>query len=162
MGIYTPRVTNRAPGEDIVIGLDSRSRTEELYYAGQWLAENSKEDSKLMGDINVYEIFSGFFQFDVNVYPFWLRRLYLGSTQDILDMISKEDVEFGIYKHTHRYNELDYLIINNAFLRYYSDLFGELIASDNLKKFDEIPLLDKVYNNNEIQIYKIKRGNQNE
>jgi len=158
MGIYTPRITNRAPKEDIVIELDSRSKTKELYYAGIWLAENSENDDKLLGDMNVYEIFSGFFKYDVNMYPSLVKQLYLGNADDILDMIYWEDFEFGIAEHTHHYDKLHYFIINNAFLNYYSCLFGKPISSDNLNKFNEIPLLDKVYNNDEIQIYKIERG----
>jgi hypothetical protein len=158
MGIYTPRITNRAPNEDIVVGLDSRSKTEELYYGGLWLSENSKRGAKLLGDIDVFEVFSGQYEFDVNVYSFLLDKLYLGSGADILDLVYGENFTFGVYEHTYQDDSFDYLIINNAFFKYQSQLFGNPIDISNLKKLDDNFLLDKIYNNNGIQIYKIERG----
>ena len=158
MGVYTPRITNRGPGEDIVIGSDVRAKTEELYYSGLWLSENNAGGNKILGDITVFETFSGFFKFDVNSYQSSLKELYLGSEDDILDMIYWNKFEFGGYKHTLHYDKLDYFVINNAFSRYPSVVFGSPIFLDNAR-LDGITVLDKVYNNDEIQIYKIQRRN---
>lgn len=158
MGIYTPRATNRAQGQDIVMELDMRSQTKEMYYSGLWLSQNSEKGDKLLGDVNAYEVYSGFFGFDMHTYTSTLRRLYLGNESDVVGMINQKNFDFGTYKHTLKRDKLDYFIINNGFLKYKSLLFGNPLDEDALKKLDDINLLDKVYNNNEVRIYKLEGG----
>ena len=162
MGLYTPRITNRASDEDIIIGSDLRSKSAELYSSGLWLSENSKPNSNLIGDIDVYEIYSGFFQFEVNAFESSLSRIYLGDTSDILYTVTRNNIIFGGYRHTSYYDKADYFIINKAFSKYYSTVFGSPIDLDNVKELDKIDQLDRVYANDEIQIYKIERGNMDE
>jgi hypothetical protein len=160
MGTYTPRITNRAPGEDIVAGYDVRSLSKSLYYSGLWLrnSTNSSSKAKVLGDWDVHSVFSGFFGFDVNPYKLWMNALYKGNNQDILGMIYKQDFEFGSYIHTHHYDKLDYFVINKALINYPNLTFGDNVNLDNCKTLDSIPLLDKVYTNEDVLIYKIERG----
>ncbi len=162
MGVYTPRITNRALSDDVTIGSDQRSKTMEIYSSASWLAKNSGKGKNIIGDINIFEIFGGFFQFEVNPHDSYLKKLYFGSEGSILGLISKKDIWFGSYKHNLYYGKADYFVINRAFSRFYSEGFLYPVSEDNLKRLDSIALLDKVYSNNEIQIYKTGGNESNE
>ena len=156
MGVYTPRVTNREADEDVVVEIDDRAKTEELLYSAKWLDENSDGRSNLMGGLDVYEIYSGFFEFNVNFYPHWLRKLYSGNASRIIELTAK-NIEFGVYKHTFHFDKLDYFIIDKAFSKYRSKAFPSRIDFSNTEILNQIPLLDKTYSNDEVYIYKIER-----
>jgi len=161
MGNYTPRLTNRAPNEDIVAEHDARSQTSAIFHAGQWLLNNTHKDSdriRVLGDWDIYSVFSGFFSMDVNPYPLWLTALYKGDREAKIEMIQKNNFEFGSYFHTHHYEKLDYFVVNSALTTYPSLTFGEPMHVNSLGDLDNIYLLDKVYSNEEILLYKINRG----
>jgi len=161
MGNYTPRITNRAPAEDIVAEYDARSMSRGLYQAGYWLGsktERGVNNFRVLGDWDVYSVFSGFFGVDVNPYPLWLNALYLGSREDIQYMIEKENFEFGSYAHTHNYAGLDYFVINKSIAVYPSLTFGDAVGMGAVRVLDSVPQLDKVYSNNDVILYKIERG----
>jgi hypothetical protein len=161
MGNYTPRITNRAPAEDIVAEYDERSMSRGLYQAGYWLGSRTERGVKsirVLGDWDVYSIFSGFFGIDVNPYPLWLNALYLGSREDIHHMIEKENFEFGSYAHTHNYAGLDYFVINKTIAVHPSLTFGDAVGLGAVRVLDSVPQLDKVYSNDDVILYKIERG----
>jgi len=155
MGMYTPRLTNRAPMEDIVIGADIRSKATELYASGQWLSEYDP-GARVLGDSDVFEVYSGFFRLDVNTYQTNLKRMYQGDEDVVRSLILRENILFGTYAHT-RYNEsLDYMVINEAFSRHYSRVFGNPISLST-DVLDSEQRLDKVYSNNNIMLYRTSR-----
>jgi hypothetical protein len=155
MGMYTPRLTNRAPLEDIVIGSDMRSKTQELFASGKWLAEN-RQGNTVLGDTDVYEVYGGFYLFDVNSYDTNVHKLYQGDDKTMRSLVLRDNIVVGSYKHTRRNESVDYMIINKAFSRYYSRSFGAPIEvkTDTL---DSIELIDKVYDNRDVMIYKSAR-----
>jgi len=156
MGIYTPRLTNRAPESDVQIGADIRSKSAELFFSGEWLSQNAK-GTHVVGDVDVYETYSGFFRFNVNPSDTSLTRLYLGTTKDINFMINRDNIGFGSYAHTRYLSSADYFVMNRAFSRYYSEAFGNPIEFDT-SKLDSINQLDRIYSNKEIHIYQVNRG----
>jgi hypothetical protein len=161
MGYYTPRVTNRGPQEDIIAEYDVRSHSKSLYYSGLWLSKRENIDVtslRVLGDRDVYSVFSGFFLIDVNPYKLWVNTLYKGSEDEIMYMIQRENFEFGSYFHNRYYDKLDYFIVNTALERYPSLTFGDRIDMDTCEVLNSINLLDKVYSNNDIYLYRIERG----
>ncbi len=157
MGIFTPRIVNRFDNEDIVIGWDDRSKTKELFYAGSWLSRNAPGGSRILGDPDVYETVGGFFKFDVSPSPIWLKYVYLGDNRSINEVISTKAIDFGAYRHTFRLNNVDYIVINNAFTRFKSILFGDKLNYGRTDYLDGVSMLDKHYSNGEIRIYRIGR-----
>ena len=158
MGSLGPRLSNRAPSEDVVLGTDIRSKSAELYFSASWLAKNRGSNNRVVGDVDVFEIYNGFFHIDVNTYPSYTRKIYKGSDNEILSLISRNNLDFGTYAHTRYRDNVDYFVINNAFSKYHNHEFTYPISLTNTNKLDNIRALDKIYNNNAIQIYQVNRG----
>jgi hypothetical protein len=155
-GIYTPRITNRALNEGVVIGYDIRSQSDEIYYSASWLDKNS-EERKIIGDVNVFEVYSGMFDFDVSSDDYKLKAMYNGTLLELNYMLYDNRTYFGSYKHTEHYGKLDYLILNNNFFIYKNYMFGEPLNISKSEKLDESELIDKVYSNRKIIIYKNRK-----
>lgn len=147
---FTPGLVNRQFDEDIVLG-DERSRDIYLMESAAWLKTHD-EFAYLAGDPSVFDIYSGFFEFDVAT-DYETARVYLGS-EDELDFILKSEMLFGNYEHTMTRNSIDYLIINEAVFAYPSFVFGDPLDSAIKEKFDNKKQLSKIYDNNNVQIYK--------
>lgn len=154
MGIYTPRLTNRALDEDIVIGMDVRSQSPELYYSAVWSNNNIDKNSKIIGDINIFEVYSGMFEFDVSTDEYQQKQIYNGSIFQLNELLESSNVYFGSYEHTVHYDAVDYLIINNRFFNNFNYLFGEPVDPQKSEKFDKTPSMDKIYDNKGITIYR--------
>ncbi len=154
-GIYTPRITNRAPNEDVVLGMDIRSQTQEVYYSGLWLKENADEDDKVLGDINVFEVYSGLFEFEVSTDEYKQDLVYNGNMDELEFAILDDGTYFGAYEHTAYNDNIDYLIINNRFFIQPNYLFGGPVGLGKANKFAETELINKVYDNGEVSIYKV-------
>ncbi len=152
-GIYTPRMINRQANEDIVVGMDIRSQVPELYYSGHWLSRNSDPSSRVIGDINVFEIYSGLFGFEVSTDEYSQRQIYNGSMSDLNYVLLDDTVYFGAYRHTEKYEPIDYLIINRELFVYPSYLFGRSVDPRKADRFDNSKLLDRIYDNQGILIY---------
>jgi len=155
MGIYTPRLTNRLPGIDVSIGSDMRSKSAEVYYSGLWLSENSAGNN-VIGDVDIYETYSGFFRFNVNPSNSSLFRIYQGDSKEVTYMINRDNIRFGAYRHTRFNASADYFVLNRAFSRHYSETFGLPIEIDT-SILDAESKLDRIYSNKEIHIYQVNR-----
>ncbi|NOZ80431.1 MAG: hypothetical protein GXP63_02060 [DPANN group archaeon] len=157
MGIYTPRVVNRIGDDGLVLGDDPRARTGELVSAGRWLRGFDGRRAKILGDTEVFEIFSGMYRFDVNNYPAWLVPLYTGDDQDLRDMVFRTHT-FGTYEHVFTRSRLDYIVINDEYLRYPSELFKGKLENNTLGRYDRSPFFDRLYDNGQMTIYAIERS----
>jgi len=155
MGTYTPRVTNRYNTEDVVVGSDKRSLGHELYASGVWLREYAGSEKRVVGSVDEFEIFSGFFGFEMHLYPITLKHMYTGDEQEIRKMITNRRLEWGSYGHTRFFGTPEYVLINNAFFTYPSFLFKESADPSVKSVLDRIEHLDNVYENDECEIYKV-------
>jgi len=153
MGLFTPRISNRLPWEDIVLGDDERANTAQVYMAGQWMGSN--QSNRMLGDITVFEIFSGFFGHEVNSDPDWQRQLY-SLDRPTLDYIISKDFEFGSYRHVRYRAPIDYIIMNRALSEYGSVYFNEPIEVSTIVH-DSHENLDRLYDNGQMIIYEIDR-----
>jgi len=148
MGIYTPRLINRMPNEDVVIGAaDGRSKTLGLAKSAEWLHDRHP-DSTVFGDEDVFETYSGFYRFDVNFYLNYLETIYLGDYPEVFK--EKKDIEFGSYTHTLYKAPVDYIVINLAIPRNQHMMLGS-VPFENINKIDVV--YDKIYCNDDIYIY---------
>ena len=94
----------------------------------------------------------------MNVYPYLIQQLYTGTNNDLIELIYGRNFTFGVYEHTYKDGSFDYFIINDGFFKYRSQLFGGPLPESNLERLNKNYLLDEVYNNKGIQIYKVERG----
>jgi hypothetical protein len=156
-GFYTPRITNRGPGQDIVLGMDVRAQTRDMYEAAHWLSEHASSQSRMVGDITVHEIFSGMFDFEVSTDEYRLQRLYNGTREEFDFYVTDERYVFGSYAHTRYVDGVHYIIVNSAFFEGSTYLFGKPLAAERLNRFEESGDLTQVYANNRIMIYKVIR-----
>jgi len=147
---FTPSITNRDFNKDIVLG-EPRSRSLELFDSGKWL-KSQVNDAKVLGDPTVFDIYTGFYSFDTAT-DFETFRLYKSSPIE-LESILGNGILFGNYKHTQFRSRVDYLIINEAVFKYPSFIFNEPLDEDIIIKFDKSESLDRIYDNQEIFIYK--------
>ncbi|MDD5086602.1 MAG: hypothetical protein PHV16_02525 [Candidatus Nanoarchaeia archaeon] len=153
-GIYTPRITNRSPDDDVVLGMDIRSQTPEIYYSAKWLYENADNQSKILGDINVFEIYSGMFGFDVSTDEYAQGIIYKGNADELNSILSSKTIYFGSYNHTYHYSQINYLVINQRFFNEKNYPFGNPVPKSNFKKLNQADSIIKIYDNKEISIYK--------
>ena len=100
------------------------------------------------------------FGFDVSTYEHITNIIYNGSLEDFNDILLNDKVYFGSYEHTVHQSRLDYLIINNQFFKYPNYLFGKTIDLEKAEKFKKTALVDRVYDNKDIIIYKNKPQNK--
>lgn len=147
---YVPTIVNRAPNEDIILEFVD-SKNQQLYSSGAWLKDNAKNNSVVLGDPSVFDIYSGFFEFNV-VTDGYARDLYLLNDTERVNYFLQESVFFGYYIHTIKKYEIDYVVINNKLFEYPSHLIGDPLDPIIKKNFDK-SYLDKMYDNNVIQIY---------
>ena len=145
-----PTIVNRAPNQDIVLEfVDSKSQ--QLYSSGEWLKDNADNKSVVLGDPTVFDIYSGFFEFNV-VTDGYARDLYSLNDSENIKYFLQEPVFFGYYLHTMKEYEIDYVVINSQIFKYPSYLIGEPVDEGIKKNFDK-SYLDKIYDNKGIQIY---------
>lgn len=147
---YTPTILNREPKEDVVLEFVN-SKSQELYNSGLWLKNNAKIDSDILGDTSVFDIYSGFFEFDV-ITEGYAKDSYLLNDVEKINYFLQGSFLFSYYAHTTKNYSVDYVIINNAIFKYPSFMFGEPLDPSIKKNFDKANL-DKIYDNKEIQIY---------
>src|SRR3990167_1069044 len=147
---FTPSITNRSFNEDIILG-EPKSRSLELVYSADWL-KGETENAFVFGDPTVFDIYSGFYQFDVST-DFETKRIYESSLIE-LNNILYGTVAFGNYKHTKVNDRLDFLVTNKAVFRYPSFIFNDALNKANLENFDNSQLLNKIYSNDEVNIYR--------
>ena len=147
---FTPSITNRDFNDDIILG-EPRSRSLELVYSADWL-KGETENAFVFGDPTVFDIYSGFYQFDVST-DFETKRIYESSLIE-LNNILYGTVTFGNYKHTMFNDRLDFLVTNKAVFRYPSFIFNDALNKANLENFDNSQLLNKIYSNDEVNIYR--------
>ncbi|HLC73594.1 MAG TPA: hypothetical protein VJH20_03080 [Candidatus Nanoarchaeia archaeon] len=147
---FTPSITNRSFNEDIILG-EPKSRSLELVYSADWL-KGETENAFVFGDPTVFDIYSGFYQFDVST-DFETKRIYESSLIE-LNNILYGTVAFGNYKHTKVNDRLDFLVTNKAVFKYPSFIFNDALNDDNLEIFDNSQLLNKIYSNDEVNIYR--------
>ncbi len=141
---------NREAGE--VLPLESASTyTVELVEAGRWLDANART-RRLFGDTTVFDIYSSRFRFDVTT-DFWVSQFYLANSSDLGWMLQKEDIDFGIYRHTKDQAGISYFAINSHTKIYPSFSYGEPLPDEKLDKFSGSDDLDLIYTNGQMMIY---------
>lgn len=153
-GIYTPRLVGRLPTENIVLGTDMRAKVPELYYSAQWLSANSHKNSRLLGDMNAFEIYSGLFGFDVSIDEYNLRNAYGGTALQLEETLSSDNVYFGSYSHTYHNGRIDYMIIDSRYYSTSSYLFDKPLFPSKSEKFGDTTNASKIYDNGVIGIYR--------
>jgi hypothetical protein len=72
-------------------------------------------------------------------------------------MIRKPDFEFGSYTHTHKYGKIDFFAINKSLTDYPSITFQKAIDLQACRTLDTVPRLDKIYENDVVILYKVRR-----
>jgi len=154
MGIFTPRLTNRMPYEDIVISSDNRALTKAMDVAGEWLSDNHGP-AYILSDSTVFEMFSGHYGHQVYMDDYWLDVLYHGPADEVDLIIERDNFDFGKYAHANDENAFDYLVINRLFSEYPSEQFGQPIEIET-GHLETNPQLDRVYANDQIVIYKVR------
>jgi len=154
MGIYTPRMVNRGPTQDLVVGPDLRTKNLGLYQSVLWLEKKDKQ-ATLLGDFDVFEAFSGFSDFAVNSYVNNQETMYFSADPIILK--EKLDFEFGSYRHTLKRRPLNYLAFNNLLVSAPNDAFASTIPGAREQELDSMIFLDKTYANDDIILYKVRR-----
>ena len=147
---HVPTIVNRAPNEDIVVEF-ADSKNQQLYVSGLWLKNNSKTDSVVLGGPSVFDIYSGFFEFEV-VTDDYARDFYLLGGAEYVNYFLQESHSFGYYRHTAKNHTINYVVINNQFFKNPSFLIGKPLDPSIKQNFDKARL-DKMYDNQEIQIY---------
>ena len=153
-GIYTPRLTNRDSYKDIVLGIDIRARTPAYYSAAAWLYSHAPNNSTVIGDITAFEIFSGYFEFEVSTDEYKTKLIYNGSLNDLNFAILDNQTFFGSYRHTFYYSPVDYIVINKRYYTTANYLFGYPVAQEKAERFMQTAIIDKVYDNGDIELYK--------
>jgi uncharacterized membrane protein len=134
--------------------MDIRAKIPELYYSAEWLSRNADKNSKIIGDMNVFEIYSGLFEFDVSTDNYNQKKIYNGTLFELNDALLSDNVYFGSYKHTVHYAKVDYVIIDKRYFKISNEIFGEPVDIKKAEKLDKTELADKIYDNGEIAIYK--------
>lgn len=153
-GIYTPRLISRLPNENIVLGTDMRAKVPELFYSAEWFSRNAPNNSRLLGDINVFELYSGLFGYEVSTDIYQLRNAYQGDDRQLEDVLSSSNIYFGSYQHTYHPEMVDYLVIDTRFYSLPSYIFEKPLDLSRHRKFEETTSAAKVYDNGVIEIYK--------
>ena len=153
---HVPTIVNRAPNEDIVVEF-ADSKNQQLYVSGLWLKNNSKTDSVVLGGPAVFDIYSGFFEFEV-VTNDYARDFYLLGGAEYVNYFLQESHLFGYYRHTAKNHTIDYVVINNQLFEHPSFLVGDPLDPSIKKNFDKAHL-DKTYDNQGIQIYHNYKAN---
>ncbi len=159
-GIYTPRLVNRTPSENLVLGIDIRAKIPELYHSAEWLARNADTDSGLLGDMNAFEIYGGLFGFDVSTDKYNLNKAYNGTTEQFEEMLLDSELYFGSYQHTYRNGMADYIIIDSRYYTLPSHLFEQPLDSGKLAQLGQTHHADRIYDNGIISIYQNRNAMQ--
>ncbi len=145
MGIFAPSVTAH-PSRDILTPFDERAKSEEVLKSGAYLAK-SMPGAHVLGDMSIYETYGGRYGLHVNPYYEYQQTIYLGTSEQILEMSSYEEFEFGMYKHTHRYAPVQFIITNTLVADYFNRVFGRTDAGKGMERFD------RIYDNGQIAIH---------
>lgn len=129
-----------------------------IYESGRWLYENSKSDSVIIGDRAVFDIYSGYFQFEQAIIPLTYRLYYSNITTYEMQFL-RWPVWTGSYEEKMKQEKLDYIIINEDVFIIKSYLFGDPVPYSYLAKFDASNKTSKIYDNGKIRIYYNSLGN---
>jgi hypothetical protein len=152
-GVYTPRIINRPTGEDVVLGLDVRAFTPALYQSAVWTNENIHKSKNLFGDITVWEIYTGMFEYQVSIDEYRQDRIFKGTVEEFESTLYDDTFFFGSYEHTVSLEPVHYFVINDMLYSNYNYLFQTPLPKQDKSRFDNSHSLNKVYDNNQISIY---------
>ncbi len=145
-----PTAINRNPNEDLVLEFVT-ARTQELYESGRWLRENTERSGAVLGDTTVFDIYSGYFGFDVVTEGF-ARDLYAINSTAAVPAYIDGDFEFAYITFNKKKHHIDYVVINDAVFEYPSFLLGKPVGQEFRRIMDE-SMVNKIYDNGKIQIY---------
>jgi hypothetical protein len=150
-GMYTPRITNRMYEEGLVLGMDARSQTPGVFYSAFWLKRNSAENSHILGDINTFEIYSGFFSMRVSDDKNVLRELLMN---DSMGWALESEAYFGSYEHTYYFSKYEYFVLNDLLVDSPNYIFPVPPGDGSVAMLGENRRVDRVYDNSDIAIYR--------
>ena len=145
---YHPNVLFNEP-EGVIVELPEY-KNKEIYESAQWLSLYANDRTAIIGDRSVFDIYSTYFGFVVSPADI-AGEVYNSNQTELEKRFLKRKIYFGAYRHISTNLIPDFIVVNKDLLTSPSYYFQ--LTPEKLEKFDNTPLLKKVYENNIIIIY---------
>jgi hypothetical protein len=132
---FSARYINRAQDEDLTVE-DQRNLDDTFYTSGLWLQSHSLSSDRVVSDLLVYQFYAGYLSIDaIQDWRFFVNETVFNDT-------------FQLY---------DYVVFDKNLMRYPSIISGEPIGTDVISRYDNNNVLDRVYDNGHIFIYRVSK-----